>query len=432
MKNFILKLLILFIFYPELLFTCNTEYSDCFNCSSCGSENLELCPCQWNSNSLSCSYITPQLSNNYLSETFSQCIDAQSSSIQKNYCGPSKITINKEYSFYMPKVNNEYGTKSIYCSFEFIVSNNDNAYYYIYISKNRQYNDHTQLNLQVIYKNFTSSIFQINYHEYLDEYFHNVKSINLNIYFVKGYSEYPFNIRIEEIVEHKKDSNTLFIILGIVISFFILSGILCFIVKKHSQKERQRQHRIFERELARHMGEGDEEEINQRKNIEKINKLKIKYILAKSIKDKSFNKTQILKEKKICSICIERIKLKGQISITSCNHIFHYKCLSTWLYKNIMDPKCPNCQLNLINELNDIIIMNSKRNQNTNGKNEDNSAKIIKENDILRLNNNCKIEINSESRESFTSRNKIAILTNLTYNSKEKQKESNHIVNSTI
>ena len=44
----------------------------------------------------------------------------------------------------------------------------------------------------------------------------------------------------------------------------------------------------------------------------------------------------------------------------------------------------------------------------------------------------CKIEINSESRESFTSRNKIAVLTNLTYNSKEKQKESNHIVNSTI
>ena len=119
MKNFIFKLLILFIFIPELLFTCITEYSDCFNCSSCGTNNLEQCYCQWNSNSYSCNdinHIIYHQYKNYLSETFSQCIDSQSTSIQEKYCGSSKILINKEYNVYMPKINNEYGTKSIYCN----------------------------------------------------------------------------------------------------------------------------------------------------------------------------------------------------------------------------------------------------------------------------------------------------------------------------
>ena len=234
MNNFIFKFLILFIFYPDLFLTCIEEYSDCFNCSSCGTENIESCPCQWNYNSHSCNDIASIIPNNIISETFSQCKDAQSFSIQKNYCGESKITINKEYSFFLPKINNVYGIKSLYCSYEFILVNNNKVSYYINIKNNKQYFDSTQLYFQVIYKNLTSENIIMKDNEYMNninKYFNNVEKIKLNIYFEKEYNYLPFSITIEEKKEsHQNNNNTLIIILSIVISFFIFGFIFCFLV----------------------------------------------------------------------------------------------------------------------------------------------------------------------------------------------------------
>jgi hypothetical protein len=30
--------------------------------------------------------------------------------------------------------------------------------------------------------------------------------------------------------------------------------------------------------------------------------------------------------------------------------VFHYKCISDWLYKNIRNPKCPNCNHEILND----------------------------------------------------------------------------------
>ena len=139
-----------------------------------------------------------------------------------------------------------------------------------------------------------------------------------------------------------------------------------------------------------------------------------------------------MKEKNICSICIERIKLKSRISITTCNHIFHYKCLSTWLYNNIMEPKCPNCQCNLINDENDILILNNKNYRNTNPNEEENSVRNNQENNVLRLNNNNQADKNPNSKETFQSRNTTSKIPNRTQDSKRKDVKSTQIINSTI
>jgi hypothetical protein len=46
-----------------------------------------------------------------------------------------------------------------------------------------------------------------------------------------------------------------------------------------------------------------------------------------------------------CSICLETIKLKEDINITKCNHIFHYECIEKSINEHGLD--CPNCRSNL-------------------------------------------------------------------------------------
>ena len=45
-----------------------------------------------------------------------------------------------------------------------------------------------------------------------------------------------------------------------------------------------------------------------------------------------------------CTICLEEFsKSKKLVSILECKHIFHNNCLIDWINKNILNPKCPNC-----------------------------------------------------------------------------------------
>ena len=120
-----------------------------------------------------------------------------------------------------------------------------------------------------------------------------------------------------------------------------------------SDKERQRQHEMFELELERQHGERVDDEVLRRKRFEYKNKLKILFFLKQSSHFRKISKINILKEGKICSICLEKIKLRDKISLTPCQHIFHYKCLNTWLFKDLHEPKCPNCKYDLIKDVTD-------------------------------------------------------------------------------
>ncbi len=50
-----------------------------------------------------------------------------------------------------------------------------------------------------------------------------------------------------------------------------------------------------------------------------------------------------------CSICFEKINSEDVLSITSCNHIYHYNCLDKWIEskKECLDILCPLCRTNL-------------------------------------------------------------------------------------
>ncbi len=93
-----------------------------------------------------------------------------------------------------------------------------------------------------------------------------------------------------------------------------------------------------------------------------------------------------------------------------------------------MEPKCPNCQCNLINDMNDIILANTKKYINE----EINSVGNNQENNVLRLKNKNQMDKNSDNKESSQSRNTTNKMSNKTQNSKAKETKSTQVLNSTI
>ena len=104
------------------------------------------------------------------------------------------------------------------------------------------------------------------------------------------------------------------------------------------------------------------------------------------------------KDGNTCTICIEDFQEKiSKVSITPCKHVFHYQCLSNWLVKNIMNPKCPNCNYNLIQNIKDSDIKNKVIPETIHV----NKAKINDTNNVQNTNNNNNIdEIQIENIEN--------------------------------
>ena len=59
--------------------------------------------------------------------------------------------------------------------------------------------------------------------------------------------------------------------------------------------------------------------------------------------------------KQECYICLE--ELDGEISESSCGHIYHYKCISEWIKKKGVHRSCVICEKNT--EIINIVNFNS-------------------------------------------------------------------------
>ena len=82
-------------------------------------------------------------------------------------------------------------------------------------------------------------------------------------------------------------------------------------------------------------------------NIEETNKEKLDKLFSKTMSEHLY-KNEYNQYGGGCSICLENFKKKSIVSITPCNHVFHFKCIKNWLYKNIKNTKCPNCNKDVL------------------------------------------------------------------------------------
>ena len=333
---------------------CNTAYRECFNCSVCGEE--ANCNCHWDSTSKGCNPGDDvDLSKDFYLY-FGSCTDSDSMEITKKYCGETtlKLNDNDEIDINLPKNDEIYGTSKLFCEYTYSEADDIDIYYTIQYeiedSKNinsmhvyldMQFNDDTKTNGYLTYKSFKKD-------------FNNIKRIKVLLYFSKGLSSLPFKLKIIRIGEKSKFA------LYLAISFIICGCLLCaliiyFLSKRMNQKARMRQRTLIRLAMARQIGRrtsGEDVASSNSVDVEEENRKKIEILLKTSLAPKSYIKEYGKKDGSICTICIEDFKeKKSKVSITPCNHVFHYKCLSNWLIKNVINPKCPNCNYNLVQDI---------------------------------------------------------------------------------
>ena len=95
----------------------------------------------------------------------------------------------------------------------------------------------------------------------------------------------------------------------------------------------------------------------------KSNKDKIDDIFKGELKPKIFKKLNNGNNDNDClncTICLENFKEGLSLIVdTKCQHRFHYKCFKDWIYNNILMPKCPNCNVPILETENNNNISNN-------------------------------------------------------------------------
>ncbi len=330
-----------------LLDDCN-EYSDCFNCSLCGKNKDTICECTWRKNSCVSSSNNPIILD--WRNSFESCDDLSSIQIQNKYCGEIQYEKKKKKGYLQfPKVNEYYGKSNLFCLYKF---NNDysSASYKIKTTFNGKFTSNSNRVLvsykinfkngdsELEYKNINSNIQELTYDE--------VNNIEIYIFSSMLYYESPFEISI--IYQSNNIFKSIYIIIAIIIFLIILCTISIYCCTRKLNVEVINREEEVIRRISQSIIESNQaneiQEIHQQmmvKNVENL--LNNPDLLGERICKKEYEKYGTN-----CTICLEELKVGvDKVSLTPCFHVFHFKCLSDWLRKNVSNLKCPNCNCDL-------------------------------------------------------------------------------------
>ena len=146
----------------------------------------------------------------------------------------------------------------------------------------------------------------------------------------------------------KKNTISIALIITIVLSVIatVICGVIIFICSKKIAKRREQRRRAEEDENETENSERARQEEFKKKRINKLH-----MILKEDLKPIEFQEKQDKLDNN-CTICLNEFVKGDLISITKCNHVFHHNCIKKWLTKNIVEPKCPNCNAHIIDQNN--------------------------------------------------------------------------------
>ena len=404
-KKKILRI-ILFSIYNLILINCYNcnDFEDCFNCSMCGDERNAYCNCIWNSESIN--PCMTEIESRELSDWYTELLQCKGSEDQALYCSGedtifSKDDLNSDDSltFQIQKDSRgNYGKKWLFCYFNYI-DDSINDYklniHFIDSSPNKPIvaygcssNGNGRENIKIIEEGREEITCSKSY----------------NIFFMAllktQYETSPVSFQIKLKTNNMYKYITAFSIA--IVFILIITCIICCITRYFSNKAR-RKIRILMNERARENMIRIQQENNNmenyfgyNENLEEINKEKLDRLFQTKMAEHLY-KSEYNQYGGGCSICLENFKKKSKVSMTPCSHVFHYNCIKDWLFKNAKNPKCPNCNKEVL--VNEDIINNGKTND----------AKTIRVKKKLQNNNILNNNLNFGGRNSV---NNIALTIN--------------------
>ena len=338
---------------------CN-KFTDCYKCSLCNDENNGACKCSWTNKG--CIYNWDNVSGEnekwyskiIVCQTFDRLNDAENIYCPKSLSKKTESNLDKDNSIeytIQPDSNGFYGKDMSICNFEFEQGAHKDIVVTIEFSSHIYKYPKVYIESTDISNTKTKTTIDNNGDIEFDE---NSK-ITIKVLLKQEYTVSPITIKLSIKTSNKALIITLIIIILLVL--VIITFIIFYICRNKKNKGKNRKLSTENsRQVFQNMAiiiqnnnvyiNNSQENDNRlaKLNRQKLNKL-FNNKMIKHIYKKEYNQYG-----GGCSICLNKFNEKSEVSITSCKHVFHYKCIHNWLYKNIKNPKCPNCNYDILDD----------------------------------------------------------------------------------
>ncbi len=228
-------------------------------------------------------------------------------------------------------MNGEYGLVNLYCSWEIDIPS-DKKIEVKLINFSTNYFSKSILVVESIDQQGKTSYYTLNFRNFDWNQFKNMKTLNIHFSTQVSFATKPFEFYIynEEIT---KTNITLLVTVTVIPGVVILVCLILFLCVKNGHRNIPQQNVIVSNQ------ESPLQEVKRK------NQAILKELLQTVLKPILFDE-KINKYKSPCTICLEEFTLNSEVISLECKHLFHYGCLKNWLTKNILSPKCPNCNDN--------------------------------------------------------------------------------------
>lgn len=344
----------IYLFLSYIIKYSITQYNDycdltksCDSCIFCGTDTKDYCSCNFYN-----SYcIISSTSKQYFSSDFLLNYDGCLNN-DENYkiCGSSKVSISdgKTTTIYFDSTTNTnfvcyYSISGIknHNQIDISINNQDNKeqHFDIYIITYHVDSSHalTMLSDSIVTTNFQMRKYNISKISiYFDvEDGQNLDKISLSFLY-KDISDGTITVKRSQ----SSSGNNTGLIVGII--FGIIAFIIIIIVGILLYKRCKRKKRNNNISNTQNTSINNTTLTPQYISVINNNKEKMNLLLKNELSPKIYNITN--NDCSNCTICMEKFIINSSVIITTkCNHSFHEICFKNWVFKNIINPKCPNC-----------------------------------------------------------------------------------------
>ena len=355
---------------------CNLEIN-CKSCIYCGSINNDYCSCNfYNIYCLDESSNTSKFSKNFLTN-FDGCIT--NNGYMENICGQSNINLengetktinfkstntvnflcyynfknidsnNKQMGIAIRKKGNQTPDFNLY----YIIYNNNNMNNTVVTSTNSILNDRDYYEFILYNADKISLYLDIKNPKYLDE-------ISLSFFFEdRKKDNIPTTTPSTNVFRKSSSSSNTGLIIGIIIGgIALIGGIITATILFNKNKNKIKRKPSVNNSVV-NIDNSNINNYTEYNNIVNKNKEKMDNLFKTELLPKKYNKYNSNNDYSNCTICMEDfIDNQSNVITSKCGHTFHQKCFKNWVYKNIICPKCPNCNYLILGPESNISIGN--------------------------------------------------------------------------